>query len=85
MGIFEGTLKRKLATLLEKRLWYKCFPVNFVKFLKISFPNRTPLTVAFDVNVEAKICNGFCARFFTFTKGSSPNLLFSDDFRRSRS
>ena len=25
------------ATLLKKRLWYRCFPVNFVKFL------RTPI------------------------------------------
>ena len=24
----------KLATLLKKRLWHKCFPVNFVKFLR---------------------------------------------------
>ena len=25
----------RLATLLKKRLWHKCFPVNFVKFLRI--------------------------------------------------
>ena len=25
------------ATLLKKRLWYSCFPVNFAKFLRISF------------------------------------------------
>ena len=25
------------ATLLKKRLWHKCFPVNFAKFLRISF------------------------------------------------
>ena len=25
------------ATLLKKRLWYKCFPVNFVKFLRTPF------------------------------------------------
>ena len=25
------------ATLLKKRLWYRCFPVNFVKFLKTRF------------------------------------------------
>ena len=25
------------ATLLKKRLWHKCFPVNFEKFLYISF------------------------------------------------
>ena len=28
------------TTLLKKRLWYRCFPVNFVKFL------RTPLVTA---------------------------------------
>ena len=25
------------ATLLKKRLWHSCFPVNFVKFLRIPF------------------------------------------------
>ena len=25
------------ATLLKKRLWYRCFPVNFVKFLRTTF------------------------------------------------
>ena len=27
------------ATLLKKRLWHRCFPVNFAKFL------RTPVTI----------------------------------------
>ena len=25
------------ATLLKKRLWHRCFPVNFEKFLRIAF------------------------------------------------
>ena len=25
------------ATLLKKRLWHRCFPVNFAKFLRITF------------------------------------------------
>ena len=25
------------ATLLKKRVWYRCFPVNFVKFLRTPF------------------------------------------------
>ena len=29
------------ASLLKKRLWYRCFPVNFVKFLKTSFLQNT--------------------------------------------
>ena len=36
-------LKRSLrpATLLKKRLWRRCFPVNFVKFLKVPFLQNT--------------------------------------------
>ena len=25
------------ATLLKKRLWHRCFPVNFAKFLRTSY------------------------------------------------
>ena len=28
------SLSLRPATLLKKRLWYRCFPVNFVKFLR---------------------------------------------------
>ena len=34
------------ATLLEKRLWHRCFPMNFAKFLRTSF-HRTPLNDCF--------------------------------------
>ena len=30
------------ATLLKKRLWYRCFSVNFAKFLKTLFLHNTP-------------------------------------------
>ena len=30
----EHTCARVPATLLKKRLWHRCFPVNFVKFLR---------------------------------------------------
>ena len=29
------------ATLLKERLWHRCFPVNFTKFLRISFLQNT--------------------------------------------
>ena len=29
------------ATLLKKRLWHRCFPVNFVKFLRTLFLQNT--------------------------------------------
>ena len=34
------------ATLLKKRLWHTCFPVNFANFLKAPFPQNTPGTAA---------------------------------------
>ena len=30
----SATLLKKPATLLKKRLWWKCFPVNFAKLLR---------------------------------------------------
>ena len=33
--------KGRPATLLKKRLWHRCFPVNFVKFLRIRFLQNT--------------------------------------------
>ena len=34
------------ASLLKKRLWYRCFPVNFAKFFKNTFFSRTPPVAA---------------------------------------
>ena len=44
----------RAATLLKKRLWYKCFPVNFSKFLrnvKTSF-YRTPPVAASEQRIK---------------------------------
>ena len=30
------------ASVLKKRIWHRCFPVNFVKFLKTPFLQNTP-------------------------------------------
>ena len=37
--LFNKVVGMRPATLLKKRLWHRCFPVNFVKFL------RTPIFV----------------------------------------
>ena len=42
-----GKVWPRPATLLKKKLWHKCFPVNFAKFLRTSFFYRTPLVAAF--------------------------------------
>ena len=33
----QASLLKKDTTLLEKKLWYRCFPVNFAKFLRSPF------------------------------------------------
>ena len=34
---FNKVAGLKCATLLKKRAWHRCFPVNFVKFLRTPF------------------------------------------------
>ena len=36
------------STLLKKRLWHRCFPVNFAKFLRTPFFYRTPQVGAYE-------------------------------------
>ena len=37
----KKTAGLRLATLLKKSLWHRCFPVNFAKFLRIPFLQNT--------------------------------------------
>ena len=37
----KGSRCARPATLLKKRLWHRCFPVNFAKFLRTPFLQNT--------------------------------------------
>ena len=39
---------RKSATLLKRRLWHRCFPVNFAKFLWTAFLQKTSARLLLD-------------------------------------
>ena len=39
------------ATLLKKRLWHRCFPVNFAKFLRTPFFTEHLRTTASDCSI----------------------------------
>ena len=39
--LFNKVAGLRPATLLKKRLWHKCFPVNFTKFLRTPFLQNT--------------------------------------------
>ena len=36
-SLFNEVADLRPATLLKQRLWHRCFPVNFEKFLKTAF------------------------------------------------
>ena len=40
-SLFFNKVAGAPATLLKKRLWHKCFLVNFAKFLRTSFSQNT--------------------------------------------
>ena len=40
-GLRPVLLKKSFIFLLKKRLWHRCFPVNFVKFLRTTFLYNT--------------------------------------------
>ena len=42
----------KLATSLKKRLWHRCFPVNFTKLLKTPFLSEHILKAIFEASVH---------------------------------
>ena len=42
-------LQAEPATLLKKRLWHRCFPVNFVKFLRTPFLQNTSRRLLVDL------------------------------------
>ena len=45
-SLFNKVADLRSATLLKKRLWHRCFPVNFVKFLKTPFFTENLRTTA---------------------------------------
>ena len=41
-GVLKNFADLRPATLLKKRLWHRCFPVSFGKFLRTPFLQNTP-------------------------------------------
>ena len=50
------------ATLLKKRLWHRCFPVNFAKFLRTPFFTEQPpwVPLEYDNNTNSDNSNSNC-------------------------
>ena len=41
LSLKKSFLKKLQAFLLKRKLWHRCFPKNFVKFLRIPFLKNT--------------------------------------------
>ena len=53
----------KPATLLKKRLWHRCFPVNLAKFLRISF--------LWNTSWRLLLIDKYCSHFSFYSKKQS--------------
>ena len=52
--LFFDKVGLRPVTLLKKRLWHRCFPVNFWKFLRTLFLDETPLVAASVSSLKSK-------------------------------
>ena len=52
---FNKVVGLRPATLLKKRLWHRCFPVNFAKLLKTPFLQNTSGRLLLNSDIEKSI------------------------------
>ena len=55
--LFNKVADLRLATLLKKRFWHRCFPVNFAKFLRTLFLQNTSRWLLLYLILEVKSNN----------------------------
>ena len=65
------------ATLLKKRLWHRCFPVNFVEFLRTPFLQNTPKRLFLN-HVGSLTTISHCAPFFSNIPNRKTNTFEYD-------
>ena len=56
---FNKVAGLRLATLLKKRLWHRCFPMNFVKFLRTPFLQNTSGRLLLFLTYHSCLCHSF--------------------------
>ena len=65
---FNKVADLRASILLKRRLWHRCFPVNFSKFLRNTFSYRTPLMV---------VSQHFWQMFYSFEQNSKIKRHYS--------
>ena len=62
---------------LKKNLWYRCFSVNFVKFLRTRFSCRTTAVAASEFHSVAEFMEFLYSNFAGFLAAILPKIFFS--------
>ena len=77
--LFNKVAGLRPATLLKKRLWHRCFPVNFVKFLRTPFfiERLWWLLLIFHVSTAYNIIVTFKGNFFRIIFPRSSQVFVS--------
>ena len=75
LGVAEAVVQRcsikkvfleiRPATLLKKRLWHKCFPVNFAKFLRTPFFIEQPWWLLLELQIVTFSVLHLSGNFYT--------------------
>ena len=74
---FYKILGLRLASLLKKRLWYRCFPVNFAIFQELLF-HRTPSGDRFWWLCDSISCKKYQSPVYSWRKDKEKNKSFQN-------
>ena len=69
-------IKANPATLLKKRLWYRCFTVNFEKFLKVPFLKNTSRRLLLHLHLENSFYEKLFSLFTWSPRKTFQNIIF---------
>ena len=74
---FYKILGLRLASFLKKRLWYRCFPVNFAIFQELLF-HRTPSGDRFWWLCDSISCKKYQSPVYSWRKNKGKNKSFQN-------
>ena len=74
---FYKILDLRLASFLKKRLWYRCFPVNFAIFQELLF-HRTPSGDRFWWLCDSISCKKYQSPVYSWRKNKGKNKSFQN-------
>ena len=80
----QKQVRHPTATLLKKRLWHRCFPVNFAKFLRTLFSQNTSGQLLLPGVSKLAVCRSYTKQvFLNNSQNSQENTYVRITFLRT--